>query len=63
VAWERGPDGRLLARRGDALVLVLAMGDAAVPLPDGEVLLTSSPLTQAGALPPDAAAWLRRPAR
>jgi alpha-glucosidase len=63
VVWERSADGRLVAARGDRFVLVLAMGEAAVPLPDGEVLLTSSPPSPAGALPPDAAAWLRRPAR
>ena len=55
VTWETGADGRLVARRG-GFALVVAMGDGAVPLPPGEVLLTSAPL-DAGRLPPDAAAW------
>jgi alpha-glucosidase len=63
VVWERSADGRLVATRAQRFVLVLAMGDTAAPLPDGEVLLTSAPLTAEGALPPDAAAWLRRPGR
>ena len=55
VAWEVG-GGRLLARRG-RFALVMAMGDEPVPLPVGEVLLSSAaPL--AGTLPPDAAAWV-----
>jgi len=37
---------------------VMAMGDEPVPLPPGEVLLTSAPITR-GRLPEDAAAWLR----
>jgi alpha-glucosidase len=37
--------------------LVVAMGDGAVPLPAGDVLLTSAPL-DAGRLPADTAAWV-----
>ena len=56
VAWEVH-GGRLTARRG-RFALVVAMGDEAVPLPAGDVLLTSTPL-DAGRLPADAAAWVR----
>jgi alpha-glucosidase len=56
VAWEVGADGRLVARRG-RFALVVAMGNSAVSLPPGEVLLTSAPLG-AGRLLADAAAWV-----
>ncbi len=55
VAWAVD-GGRLVARRG-SFALVLAMGEDAVPLPAGEVLLASAPLA-AGSLPRDAAAWV-----
>ncbi|GIF14652.1 alpha-amylase family glycosyl hydrolase [Actinoplanes teichomyceticus] len=57
VEWSVGPDARLTARR-PGLTLVVAMGAGPVPLPPGEVLLTSDPLTPDGRLPADAAAWL-----
>ena len=38
VVWERTGDGRLVAAREGGISLVLAMGDEAVPLPDGDVL-------------------------
>jgi alpha-glucosidase len=56
VAWEVDGDGRLTARRG-WFTLVVAMGDQAVPLPDGDVLLATAPL-DGGRLPADAAAWV-----
>ena len=59
VGWTVDAGERLLARRGESLVVAVAMGDAPVPLPAGELLLTSAPLTPHGLLPPDAAAWLR----
>ena len=48
------------ARRPAAarFALVVAMGDEAVPLPAGDVLLASAPL-DGGRLPADAAAWVR----
>jgi alpha-glucosidase len=55
VAWEVD-GGRLVARRG-RFALVLAMGEDAVALPAGEVLLASA-APDAGALPPDAGAWV-----
>jgi len=55
VTWDLDGDGRLTARRG-RFALVVAMGGGAVPLPAGDVLLTSAPL-DAGRLPADAAAW------
>ena len=61
VTWERTGDGRLVAERDGGFSLVLAMGDEAVPLPDGDVLIASVPLTPDGRLPADGAAWLRRP--
>jgi alpha-glucosidase len=63
VVWERSPDGRLAGTRAGRFVFVLAMGNTAVPLPEGEVLLTSAPLSPEGDLPPDGAAWLRLPER
>jgi alpha-glucosidase len=48
--------GRLTAQRG-RFTLVVAMGDAPVPLPAGDVLLASA-APAAGSLPPDAAAWV-----
>jgi alpha-glucosidase len=59
VEWTVDDDHRLIARRGRGLTLVIAMGDSAVPLPPGRPLITSTPLTGEGRLPPDAAAWLR----
>ena len=61
VSWTDTPDGLLLARRPNGFTLAVAMGDAPVPLPPGDVLLTSGQLTPAGELPPDTAAWLGRP--
>jgi alpha-glucosidase len=62
VSWQRTDDGRLVAERDGGFRLVLAMGDGAVPLPDGELLVASAPLTAEGLLPADGAAWLRPPA-
>jgi alpha-glucosidase len=60
VAWSVDADQRLVARRG-RFTLVVAMGAAPVPVPPGEVLLTSGPRTGDGRLAPDAAAWLLDP--
>ncbi|MGG5260910.1 glycoside hydrolase family 13 protein [Phycicoccus avicenniae] len=43
---------------GDALLVVTNTGARAVPLPEGEVLVSSGPLED-GALPTDTTAWLR----
>ena len=58
VEWYGAPQGCLaFRRRGGGLVCALNTGDAPVPLPPGELLLSSAPLVD-GQLPPDAAAWL-----
>lgn len=49
--------GVLAFCRGDGFVCAANMGDDPVALPDGEVLLTSSPLMGAE-LPPDTAVWI-----
>ena len=59
VTWSVDGDRRLVVRRATGLVLAVAMGDTAVPLPPGELLLASAPLTADGQLPPDTAVWLR----
>ncbi|WP_433795499.1 alpha-amylase family glycosyl hydrolase [Actinoplanes sp. CA-252034] len=55
-------DDRLVAER-PALTLTVAMGTTPVPLPPGEVLLSSGSLLADGRLPPDTAAWLLPPGR
>ncbi|GJF01862.1 glycoside hydrolase family 13 protein [Pseudonocardia sp. D17] len=59
VEWYGAPPDCLAFRRsGTTLACALNTSDAPVPLPPGDVLVTSGPLTEDGQLPPDTAAWL-----
>jgi alpha-glucosidase len=53
---DRGSD--VVAFSNGEVTVVANMGGAAVPLPAGEVLMTSDELTADGMLPPDVTAWL-----
>jgi alpha-glucosidase len=55
--WLPAPDGCLAFRRPGGLVCLVNLSGAAVPLPEGNVLLASADLGN-GALPDDAAVWL-----
>ncbi|MFL6035346.1 MAG: alpha-amylase family glycosyl hydrolase [Gaiellaceae bacterium] len=55
--WVPAPDGCLAFRRPGGLVCLLNLSGAAVPLPEGRVLLASAD-TAGGVLPDDAAVWL-----
>jgi alpha-glucosidase len=55
---ELGPDV-LAFRRGSGFVSITNFAGTAIPLPAGEVVLTSEELTVDGELPPDSTAWLR----
>lgn len=58
VEWYGAPEGCFAFRRkGGGLICALNTSRALVPLPPGEVLLSSGPL-QGSHLPPDTAAWL-----
>jgi alpha-glucosidase len=61
LRWlDVAPDDVLAFTRGDddSLVCVVNIGSTTVGLPGlGEVVLSSGPLSEAGALPPDSAAW------
>jgi alpha-glucosidase len=57
VAWLPAPDGCLAFRRPGGLVCLLNLSGAPVPLPEGEVLLASAPVTD-GQLPVDSGVWL-----
>jgi alpha-glucosidase len=58
LEWFGAPAGCLAFRRaGTTLVCALNTSTEIVPLPPGEVVLASGPLTE-GMLPPDTAAWL-----
>lgn len=57
---EAQVDGDVLVVRRDGLTAMLNAGAKPVPLPAGEVVISSGPLAKGGAvLPPDTAAWLR----
>ncbi|HWM58660.1 MAG TPA: glycoside hydrolase family 13 protein [Pseudonocardia sp.] len=59
LEWFGAPDGCLAFRRaGTTLVCALNGSAAPVPLPPGDLLLASGPLTSDLQLPPDTAAWL-----
>ena len=58
VEWFGAPPGCLAFRRtGSTLVCALNASNASVPLPPGDLLLTSGPLDE-GLLPPDTAVYL-----
>jgi alpha-glucosidase len=57
LTWLPSPDGCLAFRRPGGLVCLLNLSGAAVPLPEGTVLLASTDVA-GGELPTDAAAWL-----
>ncbi|MET8771201.1 glycoside hydrolase family 13 protein [Streptomyces sp. NPDC004658] len=52
------PAGVLDFRRTEAWRNVTNLGTEAVPLPPGDVLLSSGPLPEGGELPPDTTVWL-----
>lgn len=57
VAWYGSPDGCLAFRRPGGLICALNTTTAPVPLPQGQILLTSLPLVE-GMLAPNSAVWL-----
>ncbi|MFF8998141.1 glycoside hydrolase family 13 protein [Streptomyces achromogenes] len=59
LTWTPGaPDGVLDFTRTEAWRSVTNLGTGPVPLPAGEVLLSSTPLPGDGVLPPDTTVWL-----
>ena len=59
LAWaDESPDGVLQFARGDGWRCVTNLSGRPVPLPPGEVLLSSAPLED-GRLGPDTTVWLR----
>lgn len=59
IEWFGAPPGCFAFRRtGSTLVCALNTAAEPVPLPPGDVILTSCTLTRDGQLPPDTAAWL-----
>ncbi|HSK96238.1 MAG TPA: glycoside hydrolase family 13 protein [Euzebyales bacterium] len=60
LQWLDAPAGALVFAREPDLVCAVNFGPGPLRLPgDATVLLSSDPLTDRGALPPDTAAWLR----
>lgn len=58
IDWlPTGRDALIFQRRGSRLICALNAGQRALPLPAGDLLLSSAPLRN-GQLPPNAAAWL-----
>jgi alpha-glucosidase len=60
LSWLPYDPTVLAFTRDSGLTCVTNLGAEAVPLPAGEILLTSGPLED-GALPPDTTAWLAPP--
>ncbi|MFF9085864.1 glycoside hydrolase family 13 protein [Streptomyces sp. NPDC014991] len=59
LTWTpEAPAGVLDFTRGEAWRCVTHLGAEPVPLPPGEVLLSSAPLPGGGTLPPDTTVWL-----
>ena len=57
LQWLPAPAGCLAFRRSGGLVCLVNLSGAAVPLPEGRVLLGSAPVDD-GTVPDDAAVWL-----
>ena len=60
LTWlDDAPADVVAFRRGAGLTCLVNLGAAPVPLPDGEVLLASGPLTDDHTVPTDTAVWTR----
>jgi alpha-glucosidase len=58
LEWYGAPPGCFAFRRkGGGLICALNTSGASVPLPPGDVLVSSAPM-DGGQLPPDTAVWL-----
>ena len=57
LAWLPAPEGCLAFRRPGGLVCLVNLSGAAIPLPEGRVLLASADVGD-GTLPDDTAVWL-----
>jgi alpha-glucosidase len=57
-AWLSAPDGSVAYRRGQGFLAAVNTSDLPAPMPPGEVLLASGPLTDS-VLPANTAVWLR----
>jgi alpha-glucosidase len=58
IDWYGSPPGCLAFRRHGGLICALNATNAPIPMPPGEILLSSVPIDGGRRLPPDAAAWL-----
>jgi alpha-glucosidase len=58
LEWLPAPDGCLAFRRSGGLVCLVNLSGAAVPLPEGRVLLASADVSD-GSIPDDTAVWLQ----
>ena len=67
LTWDALSSDSVVALRntpGDGertLLVVVNLGEEPVPLPEGDVLVSSGPLTDTGAVPCDTTAWVRLP--
>jgi alpha-glucosidase len=61
LRWLATPDDVLVFERDPGFVCVVNFSDNAFPLPDGELMVASGPLTVGRTLPTDTAAWLSVP--
>ena len=58
LRWLAAPDDVLAFERDPGFVCVVNFSDKGFPIPDGDVMLASGPLTEGRTLPSDTAAWL-----
>ncbi len=58
LEWLTHPGGRVVAFRNGSVTVMINMSGHEVPLPPGEIVIASTPLTDDGVLPADAAVWL-----
>ncbi len=58
LEWLTHPGGRVVSFRNGAVTVMINMSGHDVPLPPGEVIISSAALTDDGVLPAEAAVWL-----
>lgn len=59
LEWREGGEGTIRFGRGGGIECIVNLGSGAVPLPAGEVLLSSAMLSDE-TIPPDVAVWIDR---